>query len=212
MNFGPIRAYVVIGEVFERQAGLVNLGDKVLSTGVPACPRSLQGQVGLRVSVLTHEPTLTIRRRRFETPSGLMKPGMFGAALVINPATKPCALLIHRGSALIEQVVRRGKSWPWATGNLSQLPSMSGRIGELQVEILSGLTKANVSYLTQFSSFDSSESSKTIKISNECQHSIPGIVRTRTAQSMGRVTMNWKAVYSLVRRASFFSYCLLLSR
>jgi len=148
----------VIGEVFERQAGLVNVGDKVTIQLEYLPGQKLQGQVDyVYPSLNARTRTLQIRVR-FENPSGLMKPGMF-AQLVINTQPSPAALLIPR-----EALIRTGRQarvvLALGDGKFKSIAVDVGRIGELQVEILSGLNEGE-RIVTSAQFLIDSESSKT---------------------------------------------------
>jgi|TARA_E500000305_G_scaffold45194_2_gene35129 Cu(I)/Ag(I) efflux system membrane fusion protein len=158
MTLGQLEHMWVIGEVFERQAGLVEVGDKVVIRLEYLPGQELQGQVGYVYPSLNAQTRTVQIRVRFDNPNGLLKPGMF-AQLVINTQPRPAALLIPR-EALIRTGSQARVVLALGDGRFKSITVDVGRIGEQEVEILSGLNEGE-RIVTSAQFLIDSESSKT---------------------------------------------------
>lgn len=148
----------VIGEVFERQAGLIQNGDEVHMALDYLPGRQLHGQVDYIYPSL-NEQTRTLQiRTGVANPDGLLKPGMF-AHMVIKTQPGAEALLIPR-EALIRTGTQARVVLDLGEGRFKSIAVDVGRVGEREVEILSGLN-AGERIVTSAQFLIDSESSKT---------------------------------------------------
>ena len=158
MSIGQLEHIWVIGEVFERQANLVKAGDKV-QVHLDYLPgKELSGRVD-HVYPSLNEQTRTARiRARFDNPDGFLKPGMF-AQVVIETRPGPETLLIPR-EALIRTGSQARVVLALGEGRFKSIAVDVGRVGEREVEILSGLDEGE-RIVTSAQFLIDSESSKT---------------------------------------------------
>ncbi|MDO8863845.1 efflux RND transporter periplasmic adaptor subunit [Haliea sp. E1-2-M8] len=158
MSIGQLEHIWVIGEVFERQAGLVSVGDKVRMQLDYLPGKDLMGQVDYIYPSL-NEKTRTVQiRARFDNSDGLLKPGMF-LQMVIDTQPGAPTLLIPR-EALIRTGTQARVVLAQGEGRFKSIAVEVGRVGERQVEILSGLSKGE-RIVTSAQFLIDSESSKT---------------------------------------------------
>ena len=148
----------VIGEVFERQAGLVEVGDTVRMQLDYLPGREWLGQVDYVYPSL-NERTRTVQIRvHFANPDGFLKPGMF-AQMVIATRPNHETLLIPR-----EALIRTGRQsrvvLALGEGKFKSVAVKVGRVDEAQAEILAGLREGE-RIVTSAQFLIDSESSKT---------------------------------------------------
>jgi Cu(I)/Ag(I) efflux system membrane fusion protein len=139
MAIGQLEHIWVIGEVFERQASLVRIGDRVRMQLDYLPGREWLGQVDYVYPSLNEQTRTAQIRVHFDNPDGFLKPGMF-AQMVI--ATEPGAetLLIPR-EALIRTGSQARVVLALGEGRFKSVAVKVGRVGEREVEILSGLNE-----------------------------------------------------------------------
>lgn len=158
MSVGVLEDVWVEAEVFERQASLVTVGLPVTMSLDYLPNREWQGAVDYVYPSLD-ENNRTLRvRLRFANEDRLLKPNMF-AQVVIQADPIARALVVPR-----EAVIRTGKQdtvvLALGEGRFASTVVQLGRVGERDVEILSGLQEHdNVVVSAQF--LLDSESSKT---------------------------------------------------
>lgn len=158
MSIGQPEHLWVIGEVFERQVGLVSAGDKVTMRLDYLPGREFIGQVDYIYPAL-NEQTRTLRiRTRLENPQRLLKPGMFAQISIDTDPGAP-SLLIPR-EALIRTGDQARVVLAMGAGRFRSVAVTVGRIGDRQVEIRSGL-EAGDRIVTSAQFLIDSESSKT---------------------------------------------------
>lgn len=158
MAIGQLEHLWVIGEVFERQVSLVRVDDKV-SMRLDYLPgREWLGQVDYVYPSLNENTRTAQIRVHFDNPDGFLKPGMF-AQIVIDTQPGPETLLIPR-----EALIRTGSQMrvvlALGGGKFKSIAVRAGRVGERQVEILSGLNEGE-RIVTSAQFLIDSESSKT---------------------------------------------------
>lgn len=137
MTLGDLSRVWVVGEVFERQAALVQPGDPVRMTLDYLPGREWTAEVGYVYPSL-NETTRTVRVRvPFDNPDGALKPGMY-ARLEIESGPSPERPLVPR-----EALIRTGDGsrvvLALGEGRFRSVLVQAGRVGERQVEILEGL-------------------------------------------------------------------------
>ncbi|SHF17771.1 membrane fusion protein, Cu(I)/Ag(I) efflux system [Microbulbifer donghaiensis] len=148
----------VIGEVFERQAALVNRGDPVTMRLDYLPGQSWTGSVDYIYPTLD-EKTRTARvRARFGNSEHKLKPNMF-AQLTIHARRGEETLLIPT-EALIRTGGKPRVVLALGDGRFKSVNVQTGRIGERQVEILAGLREGE-RIVTSAQFLIDSESSKT---------------------------------------------------
>lgn len=158
MTIGQLEHIWVIGEVFERQAMSVKQGDAVRMYLDYLPGREWLGSVDyIYPSLNTHTRTARVRVH-FDNPDGYLRPGMFAQmAIATDPGKEslliPREALIRTGSQA-RVVLARGE------GRFKSIAVEVGRIGEQQVEILSGLEEGEL-IVTSAQFLIDSESSKT---------------------------------------------------
>ena len=158
MSIGQLEHIWVIGEVFERQAGLITRGDRVTMQLDYLPGQDLAGQVDYIYPSL-NEKTRTLQiRAHFENPEGVIKPGMF-VEMTIDTQPGATALLIPR-----EALIRTGNQsrvvLVQGEGRFKSIAVTVGRIGDRQAEVLSGLEEGE-QIVTSAQFLIDSESSKT---------------------------------------------------
>lgn len=169
MSIGQLEHIWVIGEVFERQASLVKVGDKVHIQLDYLPGKDLSGQVDHVYPTLNEQTRTAQIRARFDNPDGFLKPGMF-AQIVIKTQPGPDVLLIPR-EALIRTGSQARVVLALGEGRFKSIAVDVGRVGDREVEIHSGLNEgARIVTSAQF--LIDSESSKTSDF-KRMQHADP---------------------------------------
>ncbi|QIB66797.1 efflux RND transporter periplasmic adaptor subunit [Kineobactrum salinum] len=158
MSIGQLEHVWVIGEVFERQIGLLRNGDKVRLQLDYLPGKELLGQVDYIYPSLNKQTRTAQIRARFENPDEILKPGMF-AQIIIETQPGSEVLLIPR-EALIRTGSQARVVLALGEGRFKSIAVDIGRVGEREVEILSGLNEGErIVSSAQF--LIDSESSKT---------------------------------------------------
>jgi Cu(I)/Ag(I) efflux system membrane fusion protein len=158
MSIGQLEHLWVIGEVFERQAGLIGIGDKVGMRLDYLPGRELSGQVDYIYPTLNQD-TRTVRIRvSFDNAERILKPGMFVDMTIDTDPGAP-SLLIPR-EALIRTGAQARVVLVQGEGRFKSVAVTVGRIGDRQAEIRSGL-KSGDRVVTSAQFLIDSESSKT---------------------------------------------------
>lgn len=158
MSIGQLEHIWVVGEIFERQANLVNEGDNVQMRLDYLPGRQWLGQIDYVYPSLNSQTRTVQIRVHFNNPDALLKPGMF-AQMDIDTSTRAEALLIPR-EALIRTGDQARVVLALGDGRFKSVAVKIGRIGEHQVEILTGLN-AGERIVTSAQFLIDSESSKT---------------------------------------------------
>ncbi len=158
MSIGQLEHIWVIGEVFERQASLVKTDDQVRMRLDYLPGRDWLGQVDYVYPSLNAKTRTAQIRVHFDNPDDFLKPGMF-AQMVIETQAGAEALLIPR-EALIRTGSQARVVLALGDGKFKSVAVEVGRVGERQVEILSGL-KEGERIVTSAQFLIDSESSKT---------------------------------------------------
>jgi Cu(I)/Ag(I) efflux system membrane fusion protein len=158
MSIGQLEHIWVIGEVFARQAASVRIGDVVRMRLDYLPGREWSGRVDYIYPSLNTKTRTAQVRVHFGNPDRYLKPGMFAQ---IGIATKPSAeaLVIPR-EALIRTGSQSRVVLAKGEGRFKSIAVKVGRIGESQVEILSGLEAGDRIVISAQFLIDS-ESSKT---------------------------------------------------
>lgn len=158
MSIGQLEHIWVIGEVFERQAASVRVGD-VVHMRLDYLPgREWSGRVNYIYPSLNTKTRTAQVRVHFDNTDSYLKPGMFAQmAIISKPSDEvlliPSEALIRTGSQS-RVVLAKGE------GRFKSITVQVGRIGESQVEILSGL-EAGERIVSSAQFLIDSESSKT---------------------------------------------------
>lgn len=158
MTIGQLEHIWLIGEVFERQASLVSVGDRVRMHLDYLPGREWVGQVNYVYPSLNEQTRTAQIRVHFDNPEGFLKPGMF-AQMIIETQPGAESLLIPR-EALIRTGSQARVVLALGEGSFKSIAVTVGRVGERQVEILSGLS-AGDRIVTSAQFLIDSESSKT---------------------------------------------------
>ncbi len=159
MTIGPLDHVWVVGELYERQAQLVQAGDRVALSLDYLPGRQWEGTVDYVYPSLNEE-TRTIRvRTEFQNDDGALKPGMFGE-LSIEPVREEAATLLIPREALIRTGAQNRVVLALDIGRFKSVAVTPGRIGRRQVEILDGL-EAGDRIVTSAQFLIDSESSRT---------------------------------------------------
>ena len=158
MSIGQLEYIWVIGEVFERQAANVQVGDAVRMQLDYLPGREWSGRVDYIYPSLNTKTRTAQVRVHFDNPDRYLKPGMFAQMAI---ATKPLedALLVPR-EALIRTGSQSRVVLAMGEGRFKSVAVKVGRVGESQVEILSGLN-AGERIVSSAQFLIDSESSKT---------------------------------------------------
>ncbi|MAC33756.1 efflux RND transporter periplasmic adaptor subunit [Parahaliea mediterranea] len=158
MTIGQLEHVWVIGEIFERQASLVRTGNRVRMRLDYLPGREWLGQVDYVYPSLNDETRTVQIRVHFDNADRFLKPGMFAEMHIqTQPGTK--TLLIPR-EALIRTGTQERVVLALGEGRFKSIAVKVGRVGERQVEILSGL-KEGEHIVTSAQFLIDSESSKT---------------------------------------------------
>lgn len=158
MSIGQLEHIWVIGEVFERQAASVSEGDAVRMRLDYLPGREWLGKVDYIYPSLNIKTRTAQVRVRFDNPDVFLKPGMFAQMAIAASPSKPSLLipseaLIRTGSQT-RVVLAKGE------GRFKSIAVTVGRIGEHQVQVLSGLAEGE-QIVTSAQFLIDSESSKT---------------------------------------------------
>lgn len=170
MSIGQLEHIWVIGEVFERQASLVSVGDKVRMRLDYLPGREWLGQVDYVYPSLNAKTRTAQIRVHFDNPDDFLKPGMF-AQMVIETQAGAEALLIPR-EALIRTGSQARVVLALGDGKFKSVAVEVGRVSERQVEIQSGL-KEGERIVTSAQFLIDSESSKTSDFKRMAQRDQP---------------------------------------
>ncbi|ALS99431.1 efflux RND transporter periplasmic adaptor subunit [Lacimicrobium alkaliphilum] len=158
MSIGQLEHIWVIGEVFERQVGLVGEGDKVRLRLDYLPAREWTGQVDYIYPSLNTDTRTVQVRVHLDNPDQFLKPGMF-AQMEIETQPREEALLIPR-EALIRSGAQSRVVVALGDGKFKSVAVEVGHIAQHQVEILAGLN-SNERIVTSAQFLIDSESSKT---------------------------------------------------
>ncbi|MFE8071028.1 efflux RND transporter periplasmic adaptor subunit [Marinobacteraceae bacterium S3BR75-40.1] len=158
LSIGQLEEVWVVGEVFERQASLVEVGDPVTMSLDYLPGRHWEGQVDYVYPTLDTTTRTAQLRVRLDNADGALKPGMF-ARLEIHPPAGEESLLIPR-EALIRTGEQNRVVLALGDGKFRSVSVDVGRVGDRQVEVLDGL-KAGDKVVTSAQFLIDSESSKT---------------------------------------------------
>jgi len=158
MSIGQLEHIWVIGEIFERQASLVQVGDLVQMALDYLPGREWQGQIDYIYPSLNATTRTAQIRVHFNNPDGYLKPGMF-AQMRIDAMPMHDVLLIPR-----EALIRTGNQsrvvLAKGEGRFKSIAVEVGHITDEQVEITAGL-KEGERVVTSAQFLIDSESSKT---------------------------------------------------
>lgn len=158
MAIGQLEHIWAIGEVFERQAASVQEGDSVTMRLDYLPGREWRGRVDYIYPSLNPKTRTAQVRVHFDNPDGFLRPGMF-AQIAIATAPTDKVLLIP-----VEALIRTGTQsrvvLALGEGRFKSIAVEVGRVGESQVEILSGLRQGDL-IVTSAQFLIDSESSKT---------------------------------------------------
>lgn len=158
MSIAALDEVWVIGEVFERQAALLNKGDPVTMHLDYLPGQSWTGSVDY-IYPTVDEKTRTARiRARFGNRDLRLKPNMFAQLTIHARRGKPTLLI--PAEALIRTGGKPRVVLALGDGRFRSVQVQTGHIGERQVEILSGL-KEGEHIVTSAQFLIDSESSKT---------------------------------------------------
>lgn len=185
MSIGQQEHIWVIAEVFERQASLVQVGNRV-SMQLDYLPgRQWQGQVDYIYPSLNARTRTAQVRVHFNNPDTYLKPGMF-AQMRIEATPMEDTLLIPR-----EALIRTGNQsrvvLAMGEGRFKSVAVQVGHITEDQVEIISGLDEGE-RIVTSAQFLLDSESSKTSDFKRMNHH------REENAESRSNMTMDHSAM------------------
>jgi Cu(I)/Ag(I) efflux system membrane fusion protein len=158
MSIGQLEHIWVIGEIFERQASLVQVGDLVQMTLDYLPRREWEGQIDYIYPSLNATTRTAQVRVRIDNPDGYLKPGMF-AQMRIDAAPMDDTLLIPR-EALIRTGSQSRVVLAKGEGRFKSVAVRVGHITDDQVEITSGLDEGD-RIVTSAQFLIDSESSKT---------------------------------------------------
>ena len=158
MAIGQLEHIWVIGEVFERQASLVQVGDPVHMQLNYLPGREWQGQVDYVYPSLNTTTRTAQVRVHFHNPDGYLKPGMF-AQMHMEAAPMDDTLLIPR-EALIRTGSQSRVVLALGEGRFKSVAVRVGHITDDQAEIMSGLDEGD-RIVTSAQFLIDSESSKT---------------------------------------------------
>lgn len=158
MSIGQLEHIWVIGEIFERQASLVQVGDLVQMALDYLPRREWEGQIDYIYPSLNATTRTAQVRVRIDNPDGYLKPGMF-AQMRIDAAPMDDTLLIPR-EALIRTGSQSRVVLAKGEGRFKSIAVRVGHITDDQVEITSGLDEGD-RIVTSAQFLIDSESSKT---------------------------------------------------
>jgi Cu(I)/Ag(I) efflux system membrane fusion protein len=158
MSIGMLEHIWVIGEVFERQASAVRVGDAVRMRLDYLPGREWIGRVDYIYPSLNTKTRTAQVRVHFDNPDGYLRPGMFAQMDIATQASAE-TLLIPR-EALIRTGSQSRVVLALGEGRFKSVAVEVGRVAEQQAEILSGL-EAGDRLVTSAQFLIDSESSKT---------------------------------------------------
>lgn len=141
MSVGALDEVWVTAEVFERQAGVLAVGNDVTMSLDYLPGRRWQGQVDYIYPILDNQ-TRTVRvRLRFANTHALLKPNMFAQVIIHSGESQP-SLLVPR-----EAVIRTGTQnrvvLALGDGRYKSVEVTLGRVGSRETEILDGLKEGD---------------------------------------------------------------------
>lgn len=142
MSVGALDEVWVTAEVFERQAGMLAVGDSVTMSLDYLPGRKWRGAVDYIYPILDNK-TRTVRvRLRFSNEDTLLKPNMFAQVEIHSGEATP-TLQVPR-----EAVIRTGSQdrvvLALGNGKYKSVAVELGRIGALEAEVLSGINAGDV--------------------------------------------------------------------
>ncbi|WP_227370693.1 efflux RND transporter periplasmic adaptor subunit [Halomonas sp. M20] len=158
LSIGALEEVWVVGEVFERQAALVEEGDKVTLTSEYLPGKTWNGLVDYIYPTLNSKTRTAQVRTRLDNSDRLLKPNMF-MQLTIHSRSDNTAQQIPR-EALIRTGEQNRVVLALGDGKFKSVEVRVGRIGEDVVEILDGLSVGE-RIVTSAQFLLDSESSKT---------------------------------------------------
>jgi Cu(I)/Ag(I) efflux system membrane fusion protein len=158
MSIGVLDDVWVVGEVFERQASMVKVGDPVVMTLDYLPGQSWRGKVDYVYPTLNLKTRTARIRMRLENTGHQLKPGMFAQLSILEDSGQDRVL------APREAVIRTGSQdrvvLALGEGRFKSVEVQIGRVGERMVEILNGLVEGEM-IATSAQFLLDSESSKT---------------------------------------------------
>ncbi|MCB1674918.1 MAG: efflux RND transporter periplasmic adaptor subunit [Halioglobus sp.] len=157
MSIGVLDPIWVIGEVFERQASMVHVGNAVRMRLDYLPGRQWRGRVDYIYPSLNPTTRTAQVRVRFDNPDRYLRPGMF-AQMEIDTEPGDAALLVPR-EALIRTGSQSRVVLALGEGRFKSVAVQVGRIAGQRAEILSGL-QAGERIVTSAQFLIDSESSK----------------------------------------------------
>lgn len=170
MSVGALDEVWVTAEVFERQAGVLAVGDFVIMSLDYLPGRKWRGEVDYIYPILDNK-TRTVRvRLRFSNEDGLLKPNMFAQVEIHSGEAAP-TLQVPR-----EAVIRTGNQdrvvLALGDGKYKSVEVELGRIGVREAEILSGIEAGDVVVSSAHFLLDSESSidSDFQRMSNDGEH------------------------------------------
>lgn len=170
MSVGALDEVWVTAEVFERQAGVLAVGDFVIMSLDYLPGRKWQGEVDYIYPILDNK-TRTVRvRLRFSNEDALLKPNMFAQVEIHSGEATP-TLQVPR-----EAVIRTGNQdrvvIALGDGKYKSVEVELGRIGVREAEILSGIEAGDVVVSSAHFLLDSESSidSDFQRMSNDGEH------------------------------------------
>ncbi|SHF68073.1 membrane fusion protein, Cu(I)/Ag(I) efflux system [Modicisalibacter ilicicola DSM 19980] len=158
LSIGALEEVWVVGEVFERQAALVEEGDEVTLTSEYLPGKTWNGTVDYIYPTLNSKTRTAQVRTRLDNSDRLLKPNMF-MQLTIHSRSDNTAQQIPR-EALIRTGEQNRVVLALGDGKFKSIEVEVGRIGEDVVEILDGLAVGE-RIVTSAQFLLDSESSKT---------------------------------------------------
>ena len=158
MAIGQLEHIWVIGEIFERQAASVQVGDAVRMRLDYLPGREWKGNVDYIYPSLNAKTRTAQVRVHFDSSDRFLRPGMFAQMTIVTKPSRE-TLLIPR-EALIRTGSQSRVVLAKGEGRFKSIAVKVGRIGEDKVEILSGL-KDGERIVTSAQFLIDSESSKT---------------------------------------------------
>ena len=158
MSIGVLDDVWVTGEVFERQASMVEAGDAVSMTLDYLPGRSWQGHIDYVYPALNSKTRTAMIRMRLDNLDHQLKPGMFAQLVIFQEPTRQTLLLPR------EALIRTGNQdrvvLALGEGKFKSVEVRPGRVGENYAEILDGVSEGQL-IVTSAQFLLDSESSKT---------------------------------------------------
>ncbi|MBD1388399.1 efflux RND transporter periplasmic adaptor subunit [Neiella sp. HB171785] len=141
LSVGPLDEIWVTAELFERQANLVNVGDKVSMTLDYAPGREWQGRVDYIYPMLDQDNRTARVRLRFANKNETLKPNMF-AQVAIHADSDKDTLIVPR-----EALIRTGSQdrvvLAMGEGKYKSVAVQVGRIDSEQAELIAGVQQGD---------------------------------------------------------------------